>query len=124
MLTPFRFGLGAVMGSGEQVMSWVSLPDTLAAILHVLKTPELAGPVNVVSPGAVTNREFSKALAERLGRPCWFRLPAPMLKLAFGRMAEETILASQRAAPGKLLASGFTFAHPTIESALRALLPR
>jgi uncharacterized protein (TIGR01777 family) len=122
LLTPFRFGLGAVMGSGEQFMSWVAMPDALAAIEHVLNTPGLSGAVNLTGPSPVTNREFTKTLARVLHRPALFRFPAGMLKVGFGRMADETILASHRATPAKLLASGFEFKYPQLEPALRELL--
>jgi uncharacterized protein (TIGR01777 family) len=124
MLPAFRMGLGGVMGGGEQVMSWISLPDVLGAIVHVLERAGLEGPVNLVSPGAVTNRAFTRALARAVRRPAVLPVPAAALKLAFGEMAGETILASQNVAPARLLASGFEFRHPTIEDALRDLLRR
>ena len=122
LMTPFRFGLGAVMGDGRQIMSWISLPDVLAAILHVLHAPGLSGAINLTSPNPVTNREFSRALAKALHRPLLMRLPKSLVKLMFGQMAVETILASQNAIPAKLLASGFTFRHPRFEDALYDLL--
>jgi uncharacterized protein (TIGR01777 family) len=122
LLPPFRYGLGAVMGNGRQIMSWIALPDMLAAILHILNTPALVGPVNVASPNSVTNRQFTRTLADVLHRPALFRIPSAMVKLAFGAMAVETILASQNAVPAKLLASGFTFQFPNLEDALRNAL--
>jgi hypothetical protein len=122
MLPAFRWGLGGVMGGGGQVMSWISLPDVLAAIVHVLGRPGLEGPVNLVSPNPVSNREFTRALARALHRPAVLPVPAAALKLAFGEMARETILSSQRVVPAKLLASGFEFRHPRIEDCLRDLL--
>jgi NAD dependent epimerase/dehydratase family enzyme len=113
-----------VMGGGGQVMSWISLPDLLAAIVHVLERPGLVGPVNGVSPNPVTNCEFTRALARAVGRPAVLPVPAVALKLALGEMARETILASQHVVPAKLLASGFEFRHPTIDDALRDLLGR
>jgi uncharacterized protein len=122
LLTPFRLGMGAVMGSGRQVMSWIALADVLGAIGHILQTPALRGPVNFASPNPVTNRQFSKTLAKVLHRPAVFRIPAAMVKLGFGQMAVETILANQNMVPAKLIASGYNFAHPTLEDALRAVL--
>jgi uncharacterized protein (TIGR01777 family) len=122
LLPPFRFGMGAVMGTGQQIMSWIALPDMLSAITHILKTPALTGPVNVASPNPVTNRQFTKTLAKVLHRPALLRIPAAMVKAAFGQMAVETILANQKVVPAKLLATGFTFDHPTLENALHALL--
>jgi uncharacterized protein len=118
---PFRHGLGAVMGSGRQVMSWISLTDVVEAIVHVLNTPALAGPVNVTAPNPVTNREFTAALAKALGSTARLRLPAAALRLMFGRMATETILASQNVSPAKLLATGFAFRHARLDAALADL---
>jgi uncharacterized protein (TIGR01777 family) len=122
LLLPFKLGMGAVMGTGGQMMSWISLPDALAAILHVLHTPALAGAVNMVGPEPVSNTEFSRALARRLGRPLLLRMPTPVVKVAFGRMASETILASHRVVPAKLAGSGFGFRHARLEEALGELL--
>jgi NAD dependent epimerase/dehydratase family enzyme len=95
----------------------------LAAIGHVLNTPALVGPVNMASPNPVTNRQFTRTLAKTMHRPALLRIPAAMLKLAFGPMAVETILASQNVVPAKLLASGFVFQFPILEDALRDALP-
>jgi uncharacterized protein (TIGR01777 family) len=122
LLTPFRLGLGGVIGSGRQIMSWISLPDMLNAILHLLNTPTLTGPVNMTTPNPVTNRQFTKTLGKILHRPTICKVPAFAVKLAFGQMAVETILASQNAVPAKLLASGFEYRYPKLEEALRALL--
>jgi uncharacterized protein (TIGR01777 family) len=122
LLPPFRYGLGAVMGHGRQIMSWIALPDMLAAICHILSTPALVGPVNMASPNPVANRQFTRTLAKVLHRPALFRIPTPIVKLTFGSMAIETILASQKAAPAKLLASGFAFQFPNLEDALRDAL--
>jgi uncharacterized protein (TIGR01777 family) len=115
LLPMFRKGLGAVMGTGEQLIPWISLRDALAAIVHILQTPELTGPVIVTAPNPASNRTFARALASTLHRPLLFRIPSAMIRLAFGEMARETILASQNARPEKLLASGFVLldAQPT-----------
>jgi uncharacterized protein (TIGR01777 family) len=124
MLPAFRWGLGGVVGGGGQVMSWISLPDLLAAIVHILERPGLEGPVNLVSPNPVTNRDFTRALARALHRPAVLPVPPAALELALGEMARETLLASQRVVPAKLLASGFEFRHPRVEDCLRDLLRR
>jgi uncharacterized protein len=103
-------------------MSWIALADVLGAIGHILQTPALRGPVNFSSPNPVTNRQFTKTLAKVLHRPAVLRIPAAMVKLGFGQMAVETILANQNMVPAKLIASGYNFAHPTLEDALRAVL--
>jgi hypothetical protein len=124
LLLPFRLGLGGRLGGGQQFMSWMALDDAVGAIHHALTTEELRGPANAVSPGAVRNREFTRTLGRVLGRPTIFPLPAFAARLAFGRMADELLLASQRAEPARLLASGYQFRFPELEGALRHLLGR
>ncbi len=119
LLTPFKAGVGGPTGSGHQWMSWVGMEDVLGALNHALFTPSLSGPVNVVAPNPVTNRDFAKTLGRVLSRPAIAPIPAFALKVLFGEMAEGTILAGQRAAPDALHASGFTFMHETLEQALR-----
>jgi hypothetical protein len=122
LLTPFRLGVGGTLGSGEQFMSWIALDDVVGAILHVLTTETLRGPVNAVAPQARTNREFTKTLGRVLGRPTLLPMPAFAARLAFGEMADELLLCSQRAEPAKLVASGYKFRFPELEGALRHLL--
>ena len=121
LLPPFRLGAGGRVGSGRQWWSWVSLDDTVAAYLFALEQP-LAGPVNVVAPGVVTNQEFVKALGRALHRPAFFPLPASAVKAAFGEMGEEMLLAGQRVAPTRLVAAGFTFGQPDIDSGFASAL--
>jgi uncharacterized protein (TIGR01777 family) len=121
LLPPFKLGAGGRVGSGRQWWSWVSLDDTVAAYLFALEQP-LAGPVNVVAPGVVTNQEFVKALGRALHRPAFFPLPASAVKTAFGQMGEEMLLAGQRVAPARLVAAGFTFGQPDIDSGLASAL--
>jgi uncharacterized protein (TIGR01777 family) len=122
MLLPFKLGLGGPMGNGRQWMSWISLEDHLRAMEHALFTDVLYGPVNLVAPEPVTNEHFASTLGHVLSRPAVLRMPRFALELAFGEMAQATILASQRAMPRSLLASGFRFEHGTLEGALRATL--
>ena len=124
MLLPFRMGVGGVIGTGRQYMSWVALDDVLGGVLHALRTEDLAGAVNMVSPNAVTNREFTKTLGRVLRRPTVFPLPAFGARLAFGEMADALLLASSRVVPGRLRDSGFEFRYPGLEDALRHLLGR
>ena len=124
MLPPFRLGLGGPLGSGSQWMSWIALRDVVGAILHALKNENVAGPLNVTSPEPVTNREFTRALGQALGRPAFIPIPAVALRLALGAMAEATILSSARVVPERLLASGYRFQDPGLEDALRSLLHR
>ena len=122
MLPPFRWGLGGVIGSGEQYMSWIAIDDVVGAIKHVLATQTLQGPVNIVSPNPVTNREFTKTLGKVLRRPTLLPIPAFAVRLAFGELADALLLSSQRAIPRKLLESGYVFKYPVLEDALRHVL--
>jgi uncharacterized protein (TIGR01777 family) len=122
LLPLFRLGLGGRLGSGREWMSWITLADVISAVVHALGTPTLAGACNCVAPGPVTNEDFTRALAGALHRPALLPVPAFALRLAVGEMADAALLASCRAVPARLLASGFRFAHPEIAGALRALL--
>lgn len=119
MLLPFKLGLGGRLGSGEQWTSWIALTDVVRAIHHTIITESVAGPVNIVAPNPVRNSEFTRILAGVLKRPAIFPAPAFMLRLVLGGMADELLLASQRVTPSVLQGSGFEFAHPDLEGALR-----
>ncbi len=123
MLPPFKMGVGGVLGSGRQYMSWIALDDAVAAIHHTLVTDSLQGPVNNVAPHPVTNREFTKALGRVLRRPTLFPLPSFGLRVMFGReMANELFLSSTRVVPARLLDTGYTFQYTDVEGALRHVL--
>ena len=122
MLPPFRMGAGGKLGSGKQYMSWIALDDHIAAIQHVIQSPSLQGPVNLVAPNPATNLQFTKALGKALARPTIAPLPAFAVRLLFGQMGVELLLASQRVQPARLQASGFTFRYPDLEGALRHVL--
>lgn len=122
MLLPFKLGLGGRLGSGRQFMSWIALDDVLAVVLRALTDDSLAGPVNAVAPNPVTNLDFTKALGRVLWRPTIFPVPAFALRMAFAGMADETLLASNRVQPVKLLAKGFTYSYAELEGALRHVL--
>jgi len=124
MLPPFRAGLGGVLGPGTQYMSWIAMDDLLGVIHHLLDRPDVAGPVNTVAPEPVTNAVFTKTLGRVLGRPTIAPAPAFALRLAFGEMADATLLSSTRVRPGRLLATGYRFRFPDLESALRHVLGR
>jgi uncharacterized protein (TIGR01777 family) len=124
MLPPFRVGLGARLGSGRQWMSWVSLADAVGAILFALDRAQLSGPLNATAPNPVTNAAFTHALGQQLHRPAFLAVPAFAVRLLFGQMADEALLASARVQPERLLASGFQFSLPKIEDALKAALAR
>ncbi len=120
LLLPFRLGLGGVLGSGRQYMSWIALDDLLGAILHLAYADDLEGPVNVVSPHPLTNREFTRALGAVLRRPTVMPVPAFVLRTLFGEMGEALFLEGARVQPRRLQADpGFRYLYPTLESALR-----
>jgi uncharacterized protein (TIGR01777 family) len=122
MLLPFRLGIGGSMGGGRQWMSWIALADVVAAILFFAHAEALSGPVNLVAPNPVNNDEFTHTLAHVLGRPAILPVPRFALTALLGEMARDTVLASQRVRPRRLLEQGFEFQYPTLESALRAEL--
>lgn len=117
----FRAGLGGRLGSGRQFWSFISLHDEIAALRHVLDTPALSGPVNLTAPEPLTNREVTAAMGRVLRRPTLAAVPAPVLRAALGEFAGD-VLGSQRVRPRRLLESGFGFAHPGIDAAIRAAL--
>lgn len=122
MLTPFKFGVGGRIGSGNQMMNWVSLNDAVGAIHHALMNDTIEGPMNVASPTAVSNRTFTKTLATTLRRPAIFPMPAFAAKLIFGEMAEELLLSSTQVTPAKLINTGYVFREPELGEALRWML--
>jgi uncharacterized protein (TIGR01777 family) len=124
MAAPFKFGLGGVVGSGRQYLSWTSLDDAIGAARYALLEMNLCGPVNIVSPNPVTNDEFTKILGRVLRRPTLFHLPAFAARLVFGELADGLLLSSQRAVPKALLTSGYEFQHPYIEDVLRKAFAR
>jgi uncharacterized protein (TIGR01777 family) len=122
LLPVFRAALGGRLGNGRQWMSWIALEDVTRAILFALDNDSMSGAYNTVSPQPVTNREFTAALGKALHRPAPWIVPAFALRLLFGQMAEDTLLASARALPARLEGAGFRFHSPELESALAAML--
>ena len=122
MLMPFKLGLGGPIGGGRQWLPWIARSDAAAAIEFALTHAELAGPINLVAPGVVTNRDFVKALGRALSRPAFAPLPGFAVRLLFGEMGVQTLLWGQRAAPSALTAAGFEFAHDEVASALEEAL--
>ncbi|MFF9812653.1 TIGR01777 family oxidoreductase [Streptomyces sp. NPDC014006] len=115
----FRAGLGGRLGDGRQYWSYIALHDEVAAIRHLMDRTDLSGPVNLTAPRPLTNGEITEAMARVLHRPAPLPVPAAALRLALGEMAGD-VLGSQRVLPTRLLRSGFTFAFPDIEDAIRA----
>jgi uncharacterized protein len=122
MLPIFRLGAGGRLGTGRQWLSWIALQDLISAILFLLETETLEGPVNLVAPHPVTNAEFTRALGRTVHRPTFVPAPAFALRLAFGAMADAALLSSTRAVPERLLKAGFKFQYPEIGAALRAVV--
>lgn len=121
MLPPFRAGVGGPVGSGDQYVSWVHIDDVCGATVKALEDPTWRGPFNVTAPGAVTNREFAKALGKALHRPSFVPTPAFALKLAFGDVA-EVLTGGQNVVPKRALAGGYVFRYPQLEPALKNLV--
>lgn len=119
LLTPFKMGMGGKVGSGKQYISWVAIEDAVGAIKTALSDESVRGPLNVVSPNPVTNEVFTKTLGHVLDRPTALAIPAFAAKLAFGEMADEMLLVSQRVLPKKLTDAGYEFQQPELEGALR-----
>jgi uncharacterized protein len=124
MLSAFRLGLGGRLGTGQQYWSWIAMEDLLRVIELVLTDAGLKGAVNAVSPEAAINAYFTEALALALSRPAFLPVPCFAVKLAFGEMGREALLASARVQPARLLERGFTFDFPALGKALNHTLGR
>lgn len=122
MLPPFKSGLGGRLGNGRQYWSWIALEDLLRIIQHVLVSRALSGPLNAVSPNPITNIEFTCTLGKVVRRPTFFPMPAFAVKLLFGQMGEEALLASCRVLPKRLEEEGFGFRFAELEGAFTSAL--
>ena len=121
LAVPVRLGLGAVLGSGGQWMSWIHIDDLISLFDFALDTPELRGVLNAVSPGAVTHAQMQHAIARALHRPLWLRVPAVAVRAGAGEMA-QLLVDGQHVVPARALASGFRFRYPHLNEALADLL--
>jgi uncharacterized protein (TIGR01777 family) len=122
LVPPFKLGLGGRLGSGRQYMSWIGIDDEVAAIRHAIATDALEGAVNLTTPNPVTNSEYTETLGRVLHRPTVLPTPMFALKAVYGGELVDSLVGSQRVVPEQLLASGFEFAHPDLEGALRTAL--
>lgn len=121
MMWPFRFFVGGRIGGGRQWWSWISLEDEIRAILHVLDSDGIRGPVNLATPNPVRNFEFMAALGAAMGRPSWFPTPRYLVEAVLGQAAAEALLfESKRVVPEVLIKTGFEFTHPEIGPAMAA----
>lgn len=118
MLTPAKL-MGGSLGNGNHYWSWIAIDDVLGSLVHAIHTQSLSGPVNLVSPQPLTNREFAKTLGKVIGRPAVFPAPAIALRLALGEMADALLLASTRVIPDRLLSTGYEFRFDSLAEALR-----
>jgi uncharacterized protein len=122
LLPVFRAGLGARLGSGAQPFSWIALDELPPLIEHLVNERSCAGPFNACAPEAASNASFTRALARAVHRPAPFCLPAQLLRALLGGMADEMLLGGVQAVPLKLLESGYSFRHPSLDAALGAIL--
>ena len=122
MLPAFRAGLGGTMGDGKHWMSWITLNDLVRIVEFVISNEQVEGVLNAVAPNPVTNAEFTRTLGKVLHRPTLFPIPAVLLLMFLGQLAEEALLTSERVIPEILLQAGFNFAEPALEQALQSVL--
>ncbi|CCK79906.1 TIGR01777 family oxidoreductase [Desulfobacula toluolica] len=124
MELPFKIGCGVRLSRGGQYMSWISMDDAVSGILHILNNDKIQGKVNLTAPNPVTNKEFSKTLAKVFSKQVFFVIPRFVALVLWGQMGKETLLASARVKPEKLLKNGFLFQHKTLLGALKDTLGR
>jgi uncharacterized protein (TIGR01777 family) len=118
----FRSYLGGYLGSGRQWSSWISMDDEINAIRFLMEDDNLRGVFNLTAPQPVTMKEFCEILGTVLKRPSWVSVPSFVIKAAFGEMADELFLASQKVLPKRLSRAGFKFKYPDLQSALESIL--
>lgn len=123
LLPPFRLGLGARLGSGQQWMPWIHIDDVVACADFLLQHADCAGVFAACAPHPVRNAEFTQALARAVRRPALLAVPAWALRLALGEMA-VLLQGSQRVQPVRTLQAGYRFQQPELEAALAQLLRR
>jgi uncharacterized protein (TIGR01777 family) len=113
-----KLGVGGPIGSGKQFWAWINLVDEAAAIIHLITTPGTHGPYNLTAPEPATCEEMIVGLGKAIRRPTFFRIPEFLMKLFIGEAAEELLLVSQKMTANKLLASGFRFRYPDLNSSI------
>ena len=120
MTLPIQCGLGGVIGTGKQYISWIHLDDAINAVNHLINY-QLSGIFNITAPEPITNSEFTKIVAKRLRRPSILKMPANMVRFLFGEMGEALLLNGQRVYPQALLDSGFEFKYKNFTAAIKVL---
>jgi uncharacterized protein (TIGR01777 family) len=124
MLLPFQLGLGGIIGSGEQIYSWITIFDWVRAAAFLLEDPAASGAFNLTAPGACSNREYTKALGRALKRPTLCPMPAFAARLAFGEMADALLLSGQNVKPVKLSKAGFKFGAESIDQGFKEVFSK
>ena len=116
--TPYKLGLASILGNGQQKISWIHIEDLIQAITLIINNQSLSGPINLVAPNVVTQKQFAVNLANVLNRPCFFKTPAFLIKLLFGQMGKELLLSGQEVIAKRLKEVTFSFQYPTLEKAI------
>jgi hypothetical protein len=120
LLPLYKMGFGSKLGKGDQFISWIVLDDLVRAVDFLIKNSDISGAVNVTSPYPIRNRDLNRVLGKTLHRPT-FRVPAFMLRIVLGQMADELMLSSIRAVPDKLESGRFEFEYPFFDKAIQRL---
>ncbi len=124
IMRPIQFGLGGPIGTGHQPFSWIHIDDLIAAIEFLYDHQEISGPVNLVAPQCLMQKQLASAIAAQLHRPCFISTPGFIFEWIFGEMAKELLLTGVHTKPQRLLDSGFKFQYPHIDAALQAILAK
>lgn len=119
LLPSFYMGMGSILGSGKQIISWVHIDDVISSILFLLGRPDLTGTFNITSPNPISQEQFAQFLAQTLHRPLLLKIPAPIIRLLFGEMGECLLLKGQRVSPSRLIAEKYSFIYPECFDALQ-----
>lgn len=119
MALPFKLFVGGHIASGRQMISWIHLDDWLSLVEWLIDTPRLSGPFNASAPQPATSRDVAAAIGKALGRPSWFPVPAFVLRIVVGPMADAALVPGQAAVPARAMAEGFRFEHAGLEEAVR-----
>ena len=122
MLTPFRYGVGGTVGSGEQWMSWIAIDDLVDILVYSIENEEVTGVFNATAPNPVQNKDFTASLAAAVSRPAFIPIPSFGVKLIFGEMGESLLLEGCRVIPRKLEQLGYKFKFPYLEPALEHVI--
>ncbi len=122
MLLPFKLGLGGRLGDGQQQYSWISIEDVILILEFLINNLKCQGTYNLTSPNSVTNAQFTQTLAKTLKRPAFMHMPAFMVRLIFGEIADELLLADAQVLPKRLLAEGYEFKHAELQQALKYII--